>query len=80
MRFVYLMRSIVRPDQRYTGSTTKVRHRLIEHNAGAVKSTKAYRPWRLVVAIAFTDDARAVEFERYLKRGSGAAFANRHLW
>jgi len=32
------------------------------------------------VAIGFENHARAVGFERYLKSGSGRAFAARHLW
>ncbi len=28
----------------------------------------------------FDDDARADAFERYLKSGSGHAFARRHFW
>ena len=34
----------------------------------------------LVIYIAFTEDAKAVTFERYLKTGSGRAFANQRLW
>lgn len=37
-------------------------------------------PWRIVTAIAFSDDSRAEEFERSLKTGSGAEFARRQLW
>ena len=39
-----------------------------------------YKPWRLVAYVAFLDKAKAEGFERYLKSGSGCAFANRHLW
>jgi hypothetical protein len=31
------------------------------------------------VVIEFADEERAVRFERYLKSGSGVAFARRHL-
>jgi hypothetical protein len=31
------------------------------------------------VVIEFDDEKRAVAFERYLKSGSGVAFAKRHL-
>jgi putative endonuclease len=37
-------------------------------------------PWRLVTYVAFSDRAKAEEFERYLKSGSGHAFANKRLW
>jgi hypothetical protein len=30
--------------------------------------------------LCFEDDRRAVDFERYLKTGSGQAFANKRLW
>jgi hypothetical protein len=33
-----------------------------------------------VVAIYFEDGRKAEAFERYLKQGSGHAFAKRHLW
>jgi putative endonuclease len=33
----------------------------------------------LHVVIAFSDEARAIRFERYLKSGSGRAFAKRHF-
>ena len=36
-------------------------------------------PWDIDVVIQFTDERRAVAFERYLKSGSGCAFAKRHL-
>jgi hypothetical protein len=31
------------------------------------------------VFIAFPDEQRAIQFERYLKSGSGRAFAKRHF-
>jgi hypothetical protein len=33
-----------------------------------------------VTYVGFTDDQRAIDFERYLKSGSGHAFANKRLW
>jgi len=80
MRSVYLLRSTSHPEQRYIGSTDDLRRRLIDHNAGASIHTAKFGPWRLVLAIVFQDDARAIAFERYLKSGSGAEFARRHFW
>jgi hypothetical protein len=51
----------------------------MEHNAGACTHTAKHRPWLLDVVIEFADERRAVAFERYLKSGSGVAFAKRHL-
>ena len=80
MRYVYLLRSVPQPSRRYTGSTDDLRRRLTEHNAGRSVHTAKFRPWRLVTAVAFEDEDRAIDFERYLKSGSGAEFARRHLW
>jgi predicted GIY-YIG superfamily endonuclease len=80
MHTVYLLRSIPHPRRRYVGSTSGLRRRLAEHDAGASLATAPYRPWRIVVAITFADATKAIAFERYLKSGSGAEFARRHLW
>jgi putative endonuclease len=62
------------------GSTTDLKRRLEEHNSGRSPYTAAHGPWRLVVALHFADEAKAEAFERYLKHGSGHAFARRHFW
>ncbi|MCJ7822739.1 MAG: GIY-YIG nuclease family protein [Armatimonadetes bacterium] len=80
MKSVYLLQSVRDPAKRYVGSTGNVRHRLAEHNQGKSPHTAKHAPWRLVVAIHFADDAKAETFERYLKDGSGHAFARRHFW
>jgi putative endonuclease len=80
MRYVYLIRSLSSPDQRYVGVTSNLEARLQEHNAGGSPHTSKYTPWRLVTYIGFSEDRRAIDFEHYLKSGSGRAFANKHLW
>jgi len=80
MKYVYLLRSISSPCQRYIGLTSDIDARLVAHNAGNSTHTAKYRPWEIVTSIRFEDDEKAAEFERYLKTGSGWAFANRHLW
>ena len=80
MKTVYLIQSIPYPDQRYIGSTSNLHQRLEEHNSGKSPHTSKHRPWRLVTYIAFSDEQKAVEFEKYLRGGSGHAFANKHLW
>ena len=59
--------------------SANVSKRLAEHNAGNNAHTAKYRPWSIDVVIEFSDERRAVAFERYLKSGSGVAFATRHL-
>ena len=78
--YVYLLRSTPRPDQRYVGLTSDLKARLSEHNRGKCAHTRKYVPWRLVVAVYFADRRKAKAFERYLKQGSGHAFARRHFW
>ena len=80
MKWVYLIRSLSSPDQRYVGVTSNLEDRLRAHNAGRSPHTSKYRPWKLVTYVCFQDEQRAIDFERYLKSGSGHAFANKHLW
>ena len=80
MKYVYLLQSIPHPNQRYVGMTSDLKKRLAAHDAGLSTHTAKYRPWKLVTYLAFTDAAKAAEFERYLKSGSGHAFANKRLW
>lgn len=80
MKYVYLLRSRSNPSKTYIGLTDDLTRRLREHNGGETHSTAEFRPWTVEVAIRFKNDRRAAAFERYLKSGSGHAFAKRHLW
>jgi predicted GIY-YIG superfamily endonuclease len=80
MRTVYLLRSVTDPARRHVGSTDDLRRCLTDHNAGRAIATAGFRPWRVVVAVVFQDDDRAVAFEHYLDSGTGAEFARRHFW
>ena len=80
MRFVYLIRCVSDPGEHYVGMTSNLGERLRQHNAGRSPHTSKHRPWKLVVAVHFADNAKATRFERYLKSGSGRAFAKRHFW
>ena len=80
MYYVYLIRSLAVPTQRYVGLSDDLQKRLQQHDAGESVHTAKFRPWELITYVAFGDHSKAREFERYLKHGSGHAFANRHLW
>jgi putative endonuclease len=80
MHYVYLIRSISRPDQTYVGCTENLEERLVAHNSSSSHHTKQYKPWKVVVSLSFEDKQRAIEFERYLKSGSGRAFAEKRFW
>jgi len=80
MKHVYLLQSISHPEQRYIGSTSDLEKRLASHNAGQSPHTAKFRPWKLITSLSFTDDDKAILFEKYLKSGSGRAFAGKRLW
>ena len=61
----------------YIGVTDDLAARLIKHNEGGVPHTVKWRPRRIKTAAAFRARNRAAEFERYLKTGSGRAFAKK---
>ena len=44
MFYVYLLRSKTNPDQTYVGSTSDLRKRLAEHNAGKSIHTNKFKP------------------------------------
>jgi putative endonuclease len=80
MYYVYLIESLSAARERYVGITTNLEQRVREHNAGKSSHTSKFKPWKLTAYIAFTDRAKAEAFERYLKSGSGHAFARKRLW
>ncbi|MBI3854187.1 MAG: GIY-YIG nuclease family protein [Planctomycetes bacterium] len=79
MTIVYVLKSVRFSNKYYIGMTDDLEPRLKEHNAGRSFHTAKWRPWKITVSISFEDRARAVQFERYLKSGSGRAFAKRHF-
>ncbi len=80
MFYVYLIKSLSCPEQRYVGVTDDLQKRLHDHNAGYSVHTSKYKPWQLINYFAFNSKDAAIEFEKYLKTGSGYAFAKRHFW
>ena len=80
MYYVYLLRSTKYPEKTYIGFTYDVPQRLERHNAGNVPATTDFKPWQLVAYIALDSKEKAMSFEKYLKVGSGHAFAQKRLW
>jgi putative endonuclease len=80
MHYVYLLQSKSSPKQRYVGLTSNLKDRLAEHDAGKSTHTAKISTLALVTCVAFSDMRKAEAFERYLKSGSGHAFANKRLW
>jgi predicted GIY-YIG superfamily endonuclease len=77
---VYVLESLTDPNRHYTGHTSSdVITRLAWHNDGGSDHTSKHRPWRVIVSFHFEKERTATAFERYLKTGSGRAFAKRHF-
>jgi putative endonuclease len=80
MVYVYCLVSLGDASKRSIGFTENLRQRVADHNQGANPSTRVERPWRLKGYVAFETKPTALAFERYLKSGSGHAFAKKRLW
>ena len=78
-RIVYILRSEADPSRRYVGITNDLDARLAWHNSGPCGYTRQHRPWTVLVSMEFPDESSAARFEKYLKSGSGRAFAKRHF-
>lgn len=77
MKYVYILEG-VETERFYVGVTSDLRARIAKHNAGEVHTSK-YRPWKIKTYVAFSNSERAIDFEKYLKSGSGRAFAKKRL-
>jgi putative endonuclease len=77
--FVYVIQSTVEPARYYSGLTSNATSRLEVHNSGGSRHTAQFRPWRLIACVEFVSESSAARFEKYLKTGSGRAFAKRHF-
>jgi len=74
---VYLLK--LKGNSIYTGTTPNLKRRIKEHKKGYVDSTKDKSPIHLEWYCKFNEKVRALEFEKYLKTGSGQAFRNKRL-
>jgi len=77
MWYVYQLRCA--DNKYYTGFCGNVHERFAAHERGEVKFTKTRLPVVLESYFAFTKKQLAYDFERYLKSGSGVAFAKKRL-
>jgi predicted GIY-YIG superfamily endonuclease len=58
----------------YVGKTNNLKNRLERHQKGEVSFTSSRLPFDLVTYLAFDNEWKAVQMEKYLKSGSGRAF------
>ena len=77
--YVYILQSLNFNDKYYIGFTKDIKHRLATHNEGGSIYTSKYKPWKIKNAIAFEEEQKAIEFEKYLKSYSGRAFIKKYF-
>lgn len=77
MFYIYILQ--LKDKSYYHGYSNDLKQRLRAHQQGVVPSTKNFRPVKLVFYAAFESQKKAIEFEKYLKSGSGFAFRNKRL-
>ncbi|MGM0408933.1 MAG: GIY-YIG nuclease family protein [Bacteroidota bacterium] len=58
----------------YIGSSQNITKRLERHNAGATKSIKAGRTWKIVYFEEYNTKAEAMKRENYIKRMKSKTF------
>ena len=75
--YVYIIRC--NDNTHYVGRSKNISDRLRRHKKGEVRYTCNRKPLQLITYCVFFDEYQAVLFEKYLKSGSGRAFAKRHL-
>jgi putative endonuclease len=68
--YVYVLFS-KRCQRTYVGETASPEQRLKQHNAGKVRSTKAFAPWERIILECHETRILALERERWLKTRAG---------
>ncbi len=77
MHYVYILQD--GRNKLYVGYSSDLKKRLKDHQYGAVATTKSYKVPQLVWYCAFRQKKKALDFEKYLKVGSGHAFTKKRL-
>lgn len=79
MYYIYILQSLKRNNWLYKGSTSNLKRRVIEHNAGKNFSTAPYVPLKLIYYEAYMLKSDAEARERYLKTSMGMRVIKKQL-
>ncbi|MFZ1805804.1 MAG: GIY-YIG nuclease family protein [Cyclobacteriaceae bacterium] len=71
--YVYVIKS-EKDGRLYKGLSEEPERRLLAHNSGKVKSTKGFRPWKIVYTEGYSSFEEARTRELFLKSGRGRDF------
>ena len=77
MYYVYILR--LSNNAVYTGTTDNLAERVKRYNKCDVPHTRKFLPAKLIYYSTFATKEKALDFEKYLKSGSGIAFRNKRL-
>ena len=78
MYYTYAIVSLAR-SYIYVGISDNPERRIASHNAGHNKTTKPYRPFRMLLIEQFDSREKARAREKYLKSGVGKEFLKQLL-
>jgi len=70
MYYVYILKSEIK-NRFYIGLTTNLDQRINQHNNGETKSTKAFRPWKIIYSEEYREKQEAYKREWHLKHPKG---------
>ncbi|MFI5163177.1 MAG: GIY-YIG nuclease family protein [Sphingobacteriales bacterium] len=76
MFHVYALSSLIR-NYIYVGMTSDLERRIDDHNKGYNKTTKPYRPFKVILIEEYETRPIARKREKYLKSGVGRAYLKR---
>jgi putative endonuclease len=76
--FCYVLRS-TDFSRNYIGFTSNIENRLEQHNSGKTKSTRPYKPWKLLFYEVFDTKEEAIQREKWLKSGIGREYIKSKL-
>ena len=79
MKYVYILESLNSRTFLHRRSPHDLQARFAKHNAGEVPAYIEIQTLADTTYIAFSDEQLAIAFEKYLKSGSGRAFAKKHF-
>jgi len=75
--FVYIIRS--EEGYYYTGQTSDLQRRLLEHNSGISHSTKHGHNWQVIYKEEFSTRSEAMKREKWFKTGVGREWLKKML-
>lgn len=78
MHYVYVLKSL-KDAKLYSGYSSDLKKRLLEHNKGRVDSTKRRKPFKLIYYEAYLNQQDATTREKFFKTQWGRNYLRRIL-